>query len=88
MIGIIKEQFIDILQAMQADFTFNLYEETKPNKYGGNPETVVYFNNVSINGIPYKDKIFKWQRSAQTENGFYNEIKSYLFDVLDGVSNL
>lgn len=84
----IKEQFNDILESITQEFQFELYEEITPNQYGGNPLTKVYFKNVVINGVPYKDKTFAWQRATQSEMDFINYIKAYLFDVLDGVVNL
>lgn len=84
----LQERFNDILNAMHARYNYALYARTSPNKYGGNPETTAYFENVVINGIPYKNTCFKWQRATQTEDSFINEIMAYLFEVLDAVANL
>ena len=86
-IGIIKEQFDDILQSLNAKAKYKLEYNYKENSFGGNPEISVEFEGV-INDVPYKEKTFLWHMAAQTEQGFINEIKAYLFDVLDSISNL
>jgi len=82
------ERMNDILNRMGAKYSYNLYAETVPNPYGGNPETTAHFENVIINGIRYRDREWKWNRATQTETAFINEIMAHLFEVLDGVANL
>lgn len=88
-IYMIEEQFNDMLEGLVAEgnYKISLIPAEEENSVGGNPRRLVYFSAV-IKGMTYKDKEFTWQLSSQTENGFINTIKGYLFDVLDGVVNL
>lgn len=86
-IEMIAEQFDDIINGFGNHGDFSLVYSEKPNEFGGNPHIQVVFN-ATINTISYKEKIFVWQMASQTEQGFINEIKAHLFDVLDSVVNL
>lgn len=86
-IGIIKEQYMDILQALTSDFEITLNYEHIENIFGGNPTEKVTFS-ANINGIPYKAKEFCYMGYNKTKDAFINEIKSYLMDTLDSVINL
>lgn len=86
-IEMIKEQFNDILQGMRATYNYSLDLFVIENQNGGNPTIYVVFNGI-INDIPYKEKHIDYRMASMTREAFFNEIKAYLFDVLDGVANL
>lgn len=86
-IGMIEAQFDDVLSHSGDHGYMKLTYNYKENKFGGNPHVWVDLE-ANINSIPYKEKRFTYQMASQTEIGFINEIKAWLFDMLDGVANL
>lgn len=86
-ISMIEEQFDDILSHAGDHGNMKLTYNYKENEFGGNPYIWVDLK-ANINSIPYKEKKFTYHMASQTEIGFINEIKAWLFDMLDGVANL
>lgn len=81
----VVQQAEDIFEHFQAKPVFDIVEI--PNEYGGNSELRVgfYYTGRLYNG---KTKQFVYRPASQTEQGFINEIRSYLLDCVDGFINL
>jgi len=79
------EQAEDIFEHFNAKPKFSITEI--PNAYGGNPELHVDFSYSGrlYNGV---QKTFVFKPTSQTEQGFVNEIRSYLLDCVDGFVNI
>ena len=75
----VREQYTDIVQgigAVKHGLTYNL----KLN------DNVVEFSGMMASDIPFKKKTFKIE--GKSIESLENEIKSYLFDTLDGIVNV
>ncbi len=75
----IREQYSDIVQGIGATkhgLTFNLKLKGK----------VVEFSGMMSSDIPFKQKEFKVY--GKSIDSLQNEIKSYLFDTIDGIVNV
>ena len=79
------QQAEDIFEHFNAKPVFDIVEI--PNESGGNSELHVgfYYQGRLYNG---KMKQFVYRPAVQTEQGFINEIRSYLLDCVDGLINL
>lgn len=53
----------------------------KENEYGGNPDISVEFSYLTPLS-PIK-RVFKYQPASKTRTDFINEIKAWMFDVVD-----
>jgi hypothetical protein len=81
----VVQQAEDIFEHFHAEPVFDIVEI--PNSYGGNSELHVgfYYRGRLYNG---KTKQFVYRPASQTEQGFINEIRSYLLDCVDGFINM
>ena len=55
----------------------------KPNSCGGNPDITIVINEIKTAQFVIRGKTFRYQLASQTLDSLINEIKAYLFDIVN-----